>query len=158
MPPGKILSSISIFRRLVDLPVHVGFAEVELHRDGVLLEDGQVLVLVLALEGVGHHRLVLHAHQVLVPRLAQPDDGALKLPRSRVRGREGEVPRDVVFDDRGRRRVEVLLDVGQVHQPLVVLDCRLRLGPQDRDLGACGHAQPPGNVTAGAGRARQLVR
>ena len=116
--------------RLVALPFHVFFAEVEPDRDLVALEDGHVLVQVLTLERVGDDGLVLHADQVLEPRLAQPDDGASELPRRRVGRREREVPGDVVLQDRRGRRIQVLLDVGQVHQAFVVFDSALRLRPR----------------------------
>jgi hypothetical protein len=117
------------------LPAHVLLAEVELHVDVVVAEDRHVVVEVLALEGVRHDSLVLHADQVVVAGVAQRDDGALELPRRGVRRREREVPGDVVLEHRRRRRVEVLPELGQFHQPLVVLQHRLRIRRQDGDLG-----------------------
>ena len=129
--------------RRVDLPLHVFVAKVELDGDLVVAKDRHVMVQVLALERVRDNGLVLHTDEILIAGLAQTDDGALKLPRRAVRRREWKVPRNVVFEDRRRGRIQVLLDVRQVHQPLVIGERRLRLRAQNRDLRSGGHVCPP---------------
>ena len=74
----------------------------------VALEDRHVVVQVLALEGVGDDRLVLHADLVGEAAARQRLNRAFELPRRGVRRREREVPGDVVLEDRrlaGRERV-----------------------------------------------------
>ena len=69
MPLGEnLVQGKQLALRTVRYPLHVIRLEVVLHRDLVVLEDGQVPVEVLALENVDDDGLVLHAHQIGVAR------------------------------------------------------------------------------------------
>src|SRR5438128_868860 len=109
-PFGKDLVQNQHFRPgLESDPGHVVVLEVVEHRDAVALEDRQIAVQVFAFEGVGDDRLVLNTHQLGEAVGAQSTDGALELPRRRVRGWEREVPADVVLENGGCARGLVLL-------------------------------------------------
>ena len=73
-------------------PLHIAVAEVIKDRDIVFLEDGDVVIEVLAFEGVGDDGLVLHANQILIAALLQSLDGAFQLPGRGVRARKRVVP------------------------------------------------------------------
>ena len=83
-------------------PAHVGRAEVVADGNVVRLQDREVVVQVLALERVGDDRLILYADQVRKPGPLERANRPLELPRRGVGGREREVPRDVVLEDRRR--------------------------------------------------------
>ena len=84
-------------------------------------EDRHVTVQVLALEGVGDHGLVLHADQVVEACLAQGQDGAFELPGGGVGAGHGEMPGDVVLEDRGQAGLERLRSARQLEQALIVV-------------------------------------
>ena len=92
-----------VHRRLRPIldPPHIAFAEIVEYGDVVLLENGQIVIQIFALERIGHHRLVLHARDVCQARLAQRENRTFELPRGRVGARKRIVPRDVVLEDRG---------------------------------------------------------
>ncbi len=115
-------------------PLHVLVLEVVADGDVVLLEERQVVVEVLALEGVGHDRLVLNADDLLVAAAAEREDRPLHLPRRRVRARERVVPGDVVLEDRGGALLEGVLHPGEVAEAIDVLDDVVGLNLQNRNL------------------------
>jgi hypothetical protein len=132
---------------LVDRPRHVAGLEVVEHRDVVLLEDRDVVVEVLALEGVGDHGLVLHADLVLESLGAQGADGPLELPRRGVRAGEREVPGDVVLEDGRRALVHRRLDPGEIEEALMIAQDGLGCGADHSDLAfAHGGAKSSGKV------------
>ena len=88
----------------------------------VALEDRHVVVEILALERVGHDRLVLHADLVGEAAPRQRLNRPFELPRRRVRRRKRKVPGDVVLENRrlpGRQRgghageIDQAIDVGK---------------------------------------------
>ena len=87
-----------------------------------MLEDRHIAVQVLALEGVGDHGLVLHAHQIVKACLPQGQDRALKLPGGGVRAGHRKVPGDIVLENRGRVGMERFGPARQFEETLVVLD------------------------------------
>jgi hypothetical protein len=75
---GRCVEHVHLRLGLVLHPLHVLVLEVVEDRDVVLLEEREVVVEVFALEGVGHHRLVLDAGDVLEALLLEGEDGALR--------------------------------------------------------------------------------
>jgi len=90
IPSGKMRGKTWHARLgLVLDPAHVAFLEVVENRYVILAEERHVVIEILALEGVGHHGLVLHAGDVGVPRGLQGLDGSLHLPGRGVGARNG---------------------------------------------------------------------
>src|SRR6185295_16626823 len=112
----------------------------------VLVEDRQIAVEPLALLRIGHDGVVLDADQVGIAVLVELLDRPLELPGGRVRPREGEVPGDVVLQDRGRARREVLLDLGELHRAPDVLEDGVRLRLENGDASFRRHG---GTFSAG---------
>ncbi len=130
-------------------PAHVLVLEVVEDGDVVLAEERDVVVEVLTLEGVGHHRLVLDAGDVFVAGLLQGQDRPFELPRRRVGRRERVVPGDVVLEDGGGARVERRLHVGELGEPLDVVEDGGGLDLEDGDLGLCHGAGMPNAARCG---------
>ena len=86
-----------------------------------MLEDGHISVQILAFEGVGSHRLILDANQVIKPGLAQGKNGTFQLPGSGIGGRHGEMPGDIILQNGCGIPVKGLAASGQFKQPLVIL-------------------------------------
>ena len=118
---------------LVGDPLEVVLEAVVAHRHVVLVEHGQVAVQPLPLLGIGDHRVVLHADLVGVAVGAELLDRPLELPGGGVRPGEGEVPGDVVLEDRGGAGSQMALDLGQLHGAPGVLEDGLGSGLQYGD-------------------------
>ena len=127
---------------LVFHPGHIFLAEIVFHRDAVMAEDRDEPVQVLALEGVGHHRLILHADQVVETRLLQREDGALQLPGGGIRAGQRIMPGDVVLQDRGHPGRERLGAARHLEQALIIRQHGLRRGSQYRNFGFRRHRVP----------------
>jgi len=124
---------------LVAHPVHVAVFKVVQDGDAVALEDRDIVVQILALEGRGHHGAVLDADLLRVASPRERPDGALQLPGRGVRAGERVVPRDVVLQDHRAVGRQELLDAGQPDEAVVIVEDGFGRGAQNGYLGSRRH-------------------
>ena len=121
--------------RLVVHPCHVLVLEVVTDGNVVAFEDRHVVVQILALERVRHDRLVLHADLIGEAAPRQRLNRPFELPRRRVRGRKGKVPRDVVLQNRGLTAGEGGGQAAELYKAIDVGQNRIGGDPKNRHLG-----------------------
>ena len=102
-------------------------------------KDRHIAIEVFAFERVRDDGLILHAHDIVKTRAAQRENRPFELPGRRVRARHREMPRDVVFENRRRARIERTRAAREFEQSLVILQNGFGLCAENCDFRFCCH-------------------